>query len=81
MREKKKNFEKVVLQPFCWRCSECAIHRKPDVCEETPIYVLQTSNNRVISLGDLYCCLLPQCEALCTCHLGFPIATVAHYQI
>jgi len=36
MREKKKNFEKVVLQPFCWRCIECAIHRKPDVCEEHP---------------------------------------------
>ena len=41
----------------------------------TNIYVAQTSNNRVISSGDLYCCLQPQCEALHTCHLGFPIAT------
>jgi len=24
---------------------------------------------------DLYCCLRPQCEALHTCHSGFPIAT------
>jgi len=24
---------------------------------------------------ELYCCLLPQCEALRTCHSGFPIAT------
>jgi len=25
---------------------------------------------------DLYCCLLPRCEALRTCRSGFPIATV-----
>jgi len=24
---------------------------------------------------DLYCCLLPRCEALRTCRTGFPIAT------
>ena len=30
----------------------------------------------VISSGDLYCCLLPRCEALRTCRSGFPIATV-----
>ena len=29
---------------------------------------------RVISSGDLYCCFLPQCEALRTCRSGFPIA-------
>ena len=45
------------------------------VKNNTPIYVARTSNNRVISSGDLYCCLLPQCEALRTCHSGFPIAT------
>jgi len=26
---------------------------------------------------ELYCCLLPQCEALRTCRSGFPIATQA----
>ena len=30
---------------------------------------------RVIAACDLYCCLLPQCEALRTCRSGFPIAT------
>jgi len=25
--------------------------------------------------SDLYCCLLPRCEALRTCSSGFPIAT------
>jgi len=29
----------------------------------------------VIAAHDLYCCLLPQCEALRTCRSGFPIAT------
>jgi len=41
----------------------------------TYIYVAQTSNNRVILSGDLYCCLLPQCEVLRTCCSGVPIAT------
>jgi len=31
-------------------------------------------NNREIAVHDLYCCLLPQCKALCTCRSGFPIA-------
>jgi len=39
------------------------------------MYAARTSNNRVISSGDLYCCLLPRCEALRTCRSGFPIAT------
>ena len=41
----------------------------------THIYVARTSNNRVIMACDLYCCLLPRCEALRTCRSGFPIAT------
>jgi len=42
----------------------------------THIYVARTrSSNRVILSGDLYCCFLPQCEALRTCHSGFLIAT------
>jgi len=40
----------------------------------TILYVARTSNNRVISSGDLYCCLLPRCETLRTCRSGFPIA-------
>jgi len=30
--------------------------------KENAIYVARTSNDRVISSGELYCCLLPQCE-------------------
>jgi len=32
---------------------------------------------REIAMHDLYCCLLPQCEALRTFYSGFPIATVS----
>jgi len=35
------------------------------------IYVVRTSNNRVIAVHELYCCLLPRCEALHTCRSGF----------
>jgi len=37
---------------------------------------LLTAMTRVISSGDLYCCLLPWCEALRACRFGFPIATI-----
>jgi len=40
----------------------------------TPIYVSETSRNRMRMTLDLYC-LLAQCEALHTCRLGFPITT------
>jgi len=46
----------------------------------TQIYVTRTSNNRVISSGYLYCCLLPQCEALHICCSSFPIATQEMYE-
>ena len=36
---------------------------------------LLTVTTRVISSRDLYCCLLPWCEALRTCRSGFPITT------
>ena len=39
------------------------------------IYVAPTSNNRVIMACELYCCLLPQCEALRICRSVLPIAT------
>ena len=32
--------------------------------------------SRMIAAHDLYCYLLPQCEALRTCRSGFPIATL-----
>ena len=45
------------------------------VKNNTIMYVARTSKNRMISSGDLYCCLLSRCEALRTCRSGFPIAT------
>ena len=45
----------------------------------TQIYVMWTSNNRVILSGDLYYCLLPQCEALRTCRSSFLITTQEIY--
>ena len=35
----------------------------------------QTSRNKISTTLDLYCCLLPQCEALHTCPLAFAITT------
>ena len=46
------------------------------VRNNTIIYVAQASNSKIDCEHDLYCCLLPRCEALRTCRLGFPIATV-----
>jgi len=37
------------------------------MCGKNNTNVARTSNNRVILLGELCCCLLPQCEALRTC--------------
>jgi len=68
--------EGMLLQSLRWRCAECAVHHEENVCEQQHhIYVARTSNNRVIAAHDLYCCLLPQCEALRTCLSGFLIAT------
>jgi len=65
-----------LLQPLHWCCVECVIQHERDVRKEQHhIYVAWTSNNRVIMAHDLYCCLVPQCEALPTCRLGFRIAT------
>ena len=70
------NKAKALLQPLRWRCVDCAIYHERDVRgQKHYIYVARTNNNRVISSGDLYCCLVPQCEALRTCRSGFPIAT------
>ena len=60
-----------------WVALKCAVRHERIVREEQHhIYVARTSNNRVIAVHDPYCCLLPQCEALRTCHSGFPIATL-----
>ena len=46
------------------------------VKNNTIIYVVRASNSKRDCEHDLYCCLLPWCEALRICRFGFPIATV-----
>jgi len=46
------------------------------VKNNTIIYVARASNSTRDCEHDLYCCLLPRCEALRTCRSRFPIATV-----
>jgi len=41
-----------------------------------PVCMARTTNKRVISSGNLYSYLLPQCEALRACRSGFLIATL-----
>jgi len=39
----------LLLKPFRWRCTECTVHHKWNVCKEQHhIYVVWTSNNRVV---------------------------------
>jgi len=46
------------------------------VKNSTIICVARASNSKRDCEHDLYCCLLPRCEALRACRSGFPIATV-----
>ena len=46
------------------------------VKNNTIVYVARASNSKRDCEHDLYCCLLPWCEALCTYRSGFPIATL-----
>ena len=63
---------KSVLQPLQWCCVECVIHHERDVRKEQQyIYMVRTGNNRMIAAHELYCCLLPQCKALCSWRSGF----------
>jgi len=67
----------------CWmwlwldrRGVACAMHHEREVHYKKSTYtcVAWTSSNRVISPGDFYCCLLPQCGNLRSCGSGTPIA-------
>ena len=69
--------EGMLLQPIQWCCVGCVIHHEWDVHEEQKIYAWrEQAIIREIVAHDLYCCLLPWCEALRICRSGFPIATV-----
>ena len=47
------------------------------VKNKTITYVARASNSKRDCEHDLYCYLLPQCETLCTCRSGFPIASLS----
>jgi len=72
------------LLPIFWFCCNLSIgvalnlrFTTNGMCAKNniAIYMARTSTNGVIAMHDLYCCLLSQCEALCTCRSGFPLAT------
>jgi len=45
------------------------------MCVKNKTHVAQTSRNKMSTTWNLYCCLVPQCEALRTCCSAFPITT------
>ena len=51
------------------------------VKNKTIIYEARASNSKRDCEHDLYCCLLPRCEALRTCRSGFPIATPPRFKV
>jgi len=61
-----------LLQPLRWCCVKCVIHHEQDVREEQH-YTYMWREQAIIewSWRELYCCLLPQCEALRTCRSDF----------
>ena len=75
--------EGMLLQPLSWHCAECTVHHQWNVrCAKnnTHIYVVQISNNRMIAVDELCCCLLPQCEALHTCRSAQAFRSQHHHQ-
>jgi len=45
------------------------------------VCLARASNSKRDSEHDLYCCLLPRCEALRACRSGFPIATIPKHAL
>ena len=72
---------KNIAQPFCKSCSlsprTVLIVRftTNGMCMMNNTHVAQISRNKMRTTQDLYCCLVPQCEALRTCCSAFPITT------
>jgi len=64
--------EGMLLQPLRWCWVKCVIRHERDVREEQHHTYMwrEQAINRVIMACELYCCLLPQCEALRSCRSG-----------
>jgi len=68
--------EGMLLQPLRWCCVDCVFHHERDVMcvkNNTIIYAARACISKRDCEHDLYCCLLPRCEALRTCRSGFPL--------
>jgi len=72
---------KSLAQPCCKCCSlsvSVVVNMRfttNGMCGKKNTHVSRTSGNKTITTWDLYCCLVPQCEALCTCCSAFRITT------
>jgi len=72
---------KGLAQPCCKCCSHpvnvvvnvCFTTNR--MCMKNNTHVAQTNRNKMSTTWDLYCCLVPQREALHTCWSAFPITT------
>jgi len=68
-----------LAQPCC-KCFSLSIsfvvnvwYTTNGMCVNNNTHVAQRSRNKMSTTWDLYCCLVPQCEALRTCCSAFPI--------
>ena len=68
-----------LAQPFC-KCCRLSVSvvvtvqfTTKEMCVKNNTHVSRTSRNKMSTTTDLYCCLLPQCEALRCCCSDFPI--------
>ena len=72
---------KSLAQPCC-KCCSLSVSVVVNVrfttngmCMKNNTHVARTSRKKMSTTWDLYCCLVPQCEALRTCCSTFPITT------
>ena len=72
---------KSLVLPCCKRCSlsvNVVVNVRfttKGMCVKNNTHVSRKSRNKMSTTWDLYCCLLPQCEALRTFCSAFPITT------
>jgi len=65
---------KSLTQPCCKSCSlSVSVVVNVGMCVKNSTYVARTSRNNMSMTLDLYCCLVPKCEALRTYCSAYPI--------
>ena len=72
---------KNLAQPFC-KCCNLSVNIALNVrfttngmCVMINTCVARTSRNKISKTWDICCCLVPQCEGLCTCRSAFQVTT------